>query len=178
MARPIELIPLLCLQCSARLPAQPGETAWVCAQCGQGQQLDEKAGLLPLSVHYAAGIEPASGGSPYWVVEGQAVIDRKTYSGNEERAAFQFWNQARRFIIPAFDCSLEMLLTQGMAFLRQPPPLAEGAPAPFSPVTLARDDVSSVAEFIVVAIEAERKDKVKEIQFKLTLGDPVLWILP
>ena len=43
---------------------------------------------------------------------------------------------------------------------------------------LYRDDVLAAAEFIVIAIEAERKDKIKSIDFELKLSKPVLWILP
>jgi hypothetical protein len=37
--------------------------------------------------------------------------------------------------------------------------------------------VRSWAEFLVIAIEAERKDQVKKIEFSLELGEPRLWIL-
>jgi hypothetical protein len=40
------------------------------------------------------------------------------------------------------------------------------------------EDVSAAAEFIVMAIEAGRKDKLKELDFSLKLSTPVLWILP
>jgi hypothetical protein len=38
--------------------------------------------------------------------------------------------------------------------------------------------VRATAEFIVMAVEAERKDDLKEIRFKLELDPPILWILP
>ena len=73
MARPIELIPLLCLNCATRLPANPDEAAWVCPQCGEGQRLDEREGLARLEVHYSSGIPLNQPGKPYWVVDGQAI---------------------------------------------------------------------------------------------------------
>jgi hypothetical protein len=48
----------------------------------------------------------------------------------------------------------------------------------FVPVTVAGDDVGVWAEFLVMALEAARKDKVKKIDFNLKLGEPQLWILP
>jgi hypothetical protein len=38
--------------------------------------------------------------------------------------------------------------------------------------------VQAFAEFLILAVEAARKDKVKEIRFELELQPPTLWILP
>jgi hypothetical protein len=35
-----------------------------------------------------------------------------------------------------------------------------------------------MVEFIIIGIEANRRDKIKEIQFNLNLSAPELWILP
>jgi len=56
--------------------------------------------------------------------------------------------------------------------------LSSGPATPFEAVTLKREDLSAAAEFIVMAIEAGRKDKIKRIDFELKLSKPVLWILP
>ncbi len=178
MVRPIELIPLVCVQCSTRLPAQPDEVAWVCPQCGQAQLLDDDDGLTPLTIRYAAGITPGSKGNPFWVAKGQASLRRETYSGNKDRDAQVFWSQPRWFFVPAFNCSLETLVGTGARLLLQPPQLQPGPAAAFEPVTLPLADVTATAEFIVMAIEADRKDKVKQIQLKLALEPPALWILP
>jgi hypothetical protein len=39
-------------------------------------------------------------------------------------------------------------------------------------------DVAAAAEFIVVAIEAGRPDRLKKVDFQLKLTQPTLWILP
>ena len=62
--------------------------------------------------------------------------------------------------------------------LLNPPRLRAGSATPFEAITLYRDDLLAAAEFIVIAIEAERKDKIKNIDFELKLSKPVLWILP
>jgi hypothetical protein len=177
--RPVQLIPLVCMKCQTRLPAQPDEVAWVCSQCGQGLLLDVSQGLVPLEVNYAAGIASNAPGKPFWVAEGRVTFtNRKTYSGNEDREAQNFWGQAQRFFVPAFNSPLETLLELGSKLLVQPPALQTGPAARFEPVTLALEDVKPLAEFIVMALEANRKDKLKEIQFSLELSSPVLWVLP
>ena len=180
MARPIELIPLVCLNCGTAIPASSNEMAWVCAECGQGMALDVQKGLTPLQVYYAEGILPNSRGKPYWVTEGQVNLQRDVYrsSGKSAQEAVQFWSGPRGFLIPAYSLPQEDLLAQTTRFLLQPPALKAGSQAPFEPVTLSMEDIQPVAEFIVMAIEAGRKDMLKNIRFTLDLSTPSLWILP
>jgi hypothetical protein len=44
------------------------------------------------------------------------------------------------------------------------------------PVTVPPDDVRALAEFVVFAIEAERKDALKELSIRLDLAAPELWV--
>jgi hypothetical protein len=166
------------VRCSTHLPAQPEEVAWVCPQCGHGQQLDAQKGLTALDVHFASGIAAGQKGKPFWVVDGQAALQRQTYSGNQDSDAQKFWGTPRRFFIPAFDLPLEQSLTLGRQYLLQPPTLSTGTAAAFEPVTLSVEDVPALAEFIVMAMEADRKDKLKELRITLKLGVAELWVLP
>jgi hypothetical protein len=177
MARPIELVPLVCLRCSTPIPANPDEVAWVCGQCGQGNLLDEEQGLKAVEVSYSASLKANTRGKPYWVAEGQVSLKRQTYGGNEERAAQQFWSEPRLFFVPAFACPLETLLDLGQCFLLRPPALQPGAPAQFDPVVLSPEDIKAAVDFIVMAVEAGRKDKLKQVDFSVILTPPVLWIL-
>jgi hypothetical protein len=154
------------------------EIAWRCEQCGQGSLLDSAHGLSPIEMHFASGIAPNAQGRPFWVAEGRVAVQRETYKGNQSQEAQAFWSQPRRFFVPAFTCPLETLIEQGVRFLRQPPALAPGSPAPFLPVTLAPENVNDMAEFIIVGTEADRKDKLRSVHVSLALETPELWILP
>ena len=103
---------------------------------------------------------------------------RETYSGKETSEAERFWSQPRRFFVPASSLSLENVLQLGVALLLQPPTLAPGPAARFEPVTLSGRDILPTAEFIVMAVEANRKDKLKKLEFSLQLSAPVMWVLP
>jgi len=142
--------------------------------------LDEAHGLVPLDIHYSADIPQNSTGKPYWVADGQVTMERTTYGygGEHEEAARQFWAQSRQFFVPAFQASLDSLLKVAKTMLVNPPRLRSGSATPFESVTLYRQDVLAAAEFIVIAIEAERTDNLKSIDFELKLSDLVLWILP
>ena len=179
MITPIELVPLKCIQCDTPIPAHQDEVAWVCEACGEGQQLTE-LGLIPLEIHYARGIQPSMVGIPFWVCDGQVALDREAYSGfrTKNKDAQQFWSKSRRFIIPAFEFPLDELTRIGPGWIQQPPDLQEGEPAQFKPVTVTPEDVSALAEFIVLALEAERSDKIKSLRMSLKLDDLELWILP
>jgi hypothetical protein len=69
-------------------------------------------------------------------------------------------------------------LDLGQRFLLQPPVLEPGVAAPIEPIILSPRDVWAAADFIIMAIEAGRKDKLKKIDFKVKLSSPTLWILP
>jgi hypothetical protein len=180
MTAPITLVSLKCVRCETPVPAQPDQVAWVCAQCGQGLLLDEEHGLAPLEVHFAAGNASEGRGNPYWMTEAVVTLQRETYSMSSKRVeeARRFWSQPRRFSVPAFTCPLDTIISLGTGLLRRPPELQPGQPLPFAPVTLHPQDVAALVDFIVVAIEAERADKVKQIHFSAHLSPPSLWILP
>lgn len=180
MDRQIVLIPLACTRCSTPIPAMADEVAWVCANCGQAMSLDEENGLIPQFIYYSDAIPPNAVGKPYWVAEGQVQLQRTSYGSDkgQKQEAAHFWSQPRRFFIPAYQANLEQLLSQGIQYLISPPLLQEGPAARFAPATLDIRDVKSAAEFLVVAIEAGRPDKLKEIVFDIKLNPPALWILP
>ena len=140
--------------------------------------LDEKVGLEKLWLQYQAGILSNQIGRPFWVAEGRVQVDRQTYSGSKESESQSFWSKPRPFFVPAYTLPLENLLEIGARLLLKPPALQSSPPARFEPVTLPRRDVRAVAEFIVMAVEADRQDKLKEVHLIVELAEPVLWVLP
>jgi len=178
METPIELVPLNCLRCGTPLPAEIDEVAWVCEECEQGQQLGHQ-GLRPLEIHYDQRITPTQKGRAFWVCEGRVTLQRETYgSGKSDKESQQFWSQPHKFIIPAFPYPVQEFASDGLQWLQNPPLMEPGPLARFDPVTVPVEDVQVWAEFLVVAFEAQRKDKIKKVAFSLELSEPHLWILP
>jgi hypothetical protein len=181
VSNPVELVALRCLRCSMPVPAESDQVAWACAQCGQGLLLEEEKGLVYLAIHYSPNIKPNTSGHPFWVCTGHVFVDRQAYHDNSERIAREaqdFWGKGRQFFVPAFSASLEELLAQAVALLQKPPGQEEGPPAGFAPVVLSPADLPAAAEFIVLAVEAARKDKLRQAQVRVVLESPSLWILP
>ena len=180
MDQAVQLIPLVCMRCNARIPAGYEEVAWVCTQCGQGQQIIPGKGLAKLEVYYMAGLPPDLPGNPYWILDGTVSINTRESFGSAAKQfeeARQFWEVSRRFFIPAHATTLEDFLSQATGLLLSPPILKPGLAVQFSPVTVPVEDAQPAAEFIVMAIEANRKDRLRNIDFSLILGLPSLWIL-
>lgn len=142
--------------------------------------LDDSQGLLPLEIHYHKSVPDGKLGSPYWVLQAQVRMDRDVYGflGDKDGEARSFWARLRLFFVPAFDCDLDRMIDLGLNRLRTPPPLVEGPPVAFAPVTLPQSDVPNLVDFLIVAVEAERRDDIEHIRFTTNLEQPVLWVLP
>jgi hypothetical protein len=188
MTTSVELVPLKCLRCGIYVPAEEDEVAWVCQQCGQGMQLTA-TGLAALTVNWAAAREQAEAiqWRPFWVFTGTVnMLRRETYSGGVLSALSnlidspeKLWSASRRLYVPAFPASLEQIETLGADLTRKQVALTPGpAAGAVSDCTLFPDDARQAVEFVVLTIEADRKDKLREVDFKLDLGEPELWILP
>ena len=178
MSQGVELVPLQCVRCSTPVRAAPDEVAWVCANCGQGLLLDGASGLRALVVKYAAAAQQAGLiWRPFWVAATRVTFHaRQTYG--HDRGPDEIWSAPRTFILPAFECSLEEAGAWGMGFLRQPPRLAEGSTGVLEGVTVDAQAARALAEFVVLTVEAERRDQLRSVAFDLDLEPPVLWAMP
>jgi len=183
MTMPV-LLPLQCLKCQTPLLAEPDEVAWLCPTCGQAARLDNNPRddllqqIAPLEIHFSNGIQPGQRGRPFWVAQGVVAVQRETYTGNENSQALEFWQKPRTFFVPAYTCALDQLISLGMQLLKQPVTMMQGQVSPFLPVTLSLEDVRPMAEFIIMGIEAERRDMLKSVGIQLNLAPPSLWVLP
>lgn len=183
---PIRLVPLLCVKCRAAIPAQPGELAWVCEQCGQGLLLNvsprpgpDESATSALDIFFSNAIKAGQKGRPFWVAPGRVTItERQTYKGDEGGAARAFWSSPRMFYVPAWETTLGEVISTGVSLLSNPLRLDLGSPAPFHPVVTPPADVRALAEFMVVSIEADRRDALKTIHYDLKLEPLQLWIFP
>ncbi len=183
---PIRLVPLQCMKCHAPVPAQPDELAWVCEQCGQGLLLEASPAPGPnesatraLDVFFSNAIQPGQKGRPFWVASGQVTLtERQTYKGDEGRAAREFWGAPHLFYVPAWETSLDEVISMGVSLLLHPQRLEPGSHTPFLPVVTAPADVRALVEFMVISIEADRRDALKTVLYDLKLEPLQLWILP
>lgn len=178
MSPPVDLVPLECLRCRARLPAEEGQVAWICSACGQGQRLDNESALRELPIHFAEG-EPGTSvlWFPFWVLQGTVrIVERLSYG--RDQAPDSRWEAPQTFVLPGFETTPEEGVQWGMRFLREPIRLAPGHASSLPPVTIAPEEAEALAEFVVLSFEADRRDKLKSLRAVLDLGPPELWCLP
>jgi len=179
MSKRVRLIPLQCPRCSTPVAAQPDEVAWVCAQCGQGMLLSDEEGVQRLDVFFSRAIPSGKVGNPFWVARGVVRPQvRQTYQGDSSQEMNAWWAAPRLFYIPAFRLKIEESVALGVKYLLQPVRMEPGSPAPFRPVVVSPEDLVPLAEFMVMNIEAERRDALREFRFEIGLDSPQLWILP
>ncbi|MEK7323719.1 MAG: hypothetical protein AAB217_00515 [Chloroflexota bacterium] len=176
----VELAPLKCVKCETMIQANEEEVAWTCPQCGQGNLL-APTGLAPLPVHWCVSRpgQTQLKWLPFWVFTAVVnVSSRQTYGGNDQPD--KLWREPRRFYIPAFTASLEQMEKLGADLTKAQPALTTGLVAgSLADCTLPPEDAISAAEFVVITIEADRRDKLREIHFAInTQNDPELWLLP
>jgi hypothetical protein len=178
MSEAVKLVALRCIKCETPVPAQPGEVAWRCTNCGTGQMLDLTKGLVGQTIHFSDGLTPGATGRPFWVVEGAVTLSRESYDTfNKKGEAEKFWAAPRLFFIPAWAVGVDELIDTAMGLLDKPAGLKEGKAEAFLPVVLPVEDIQAVTEYIILGMEAHRRDDVKSVNFTLKLSDPGLWVL-
>jgi hypothetical protein len=115
------------------------------------------------------------------VFEGRVQINRRdAQSGNRRDEAIAFWSQPRSFFVPAWELSLQALRSDGLEMLKKQPQLQAGTrptQVRLSQVVVSAEDARRMLEFLVLSLEAGRADWLKTIDFKIDVGEPVLWAL-
>jgi hypothetical protein len=172
----VELVLLKCPQCSTPVPAEEDEVAWVCQTCRLGLELTEN-GLAPLAVQWSARRAAGAAWLPFWVLSGTANFSlRESYGGQAKQNPL--WAAPRQFYVPAYPASLHELEVLGSELTKAQVPLEPGSAAgALQRCTLLREDAVRAAEFIVMTIEADRKDMVRSMRFALSVGSAELWLL-
>ncbi len=181
----VRLIAIKCLQCGLPVPAQPADIAFGCPHCGQVALIAGDR-LVPQPAFWGvprAGVTPA-GWLPFWVFAGQVALPvRETFGGLGfgDGGPDPLWQAPRRLWVPAFSLTLDLAKQWGVALTRGQPQFASGAPpagVALSGCVVTVEDAHKLAEFVVLSIEAERKDMLKRIAIQLPGGAPELWVLP
>jgi hypothetical protein len=121
---------------------------------------------------------------PFWVFEGRVKVTvRETQSGwrTKDKDSNRLWGSPRRFYVPAWDLNVHTAQEVGSRLVvSQPEFTTVNQPKQLNlvPAIVKPADARKLLEFIILAIEARRKDWLKEFAFNLEVGKPQLWALP
>jgi hypothetical protein len=176
----MKLIMLRCPSCSQELTPGEEDLIVLCAQCGAAIEFAED-GLHPIDIRYAASGSKKTEWRPWWVFNGQvSLVRRETQSGNQRDEALRFWEKVTRLYVPAWELSLQAVREAGLAQLKAQPPL-QAMPRPAgarcAPVVVSASDARQLLDYLVLTVEAGRKDWLKDLQFTVEVGLPELWAL-
>lgn len=177
----VQLVPMKCIKCATPMRAEEDEIAWTCEKCAQGMLLTAN-GLAPLTIQWA---NTKAGTNikwyPFWSFTGTVRFARRDSFGGRSEPD-KLWNEPQRFFIPAYAARLQELETIGAELLKKRlnpmPSDSRPAASQLPPVAVFPDDARHAAEFVVLTIEADRKDKLKSASFTIQTSEPELWVLP
>jgi hypothetical protein len=181
----MKLILLRCPNCQHALKPDNDEIVFTCPNCHRPIMLDEEGPHLA-AVRFA--IPENYQGSPtewapFWVFDGRVnILRRETQGGrSSDKDAQKTWEAIQRFFVPSWDGSVHIAQEIGTKItLRQPrlTTLEQPGEVILTPATVSAEDSLKLLEFVVLAVEARRKDWLKELQFDIEVGEPQMFALP
>lgn len=180
----MKLILLRCPQCNRPLKPENDDVVIACDNCFTPVAIG-RDGPSRITVHYAVledqpvQIEPWY---PFWVFSGKVNILRRETQGGRSREADSaaMWGSSRRLYVPAWELSMRVAQEVGsrlvqeqseFRFVQQPSEWQLVA------ATVTPGDARNLLEFVILAIEARRKDWLKDLEFSMDLDQPEFWVL-
>lgn len=182
----MKLLALKCPVCAQRLAPKNSQALLMgCAHCETAVSIDPDKGVQETSLSFAA---PKSAGVsswlPMWVFDAQVnITSRRTRSrdGRSEKASQAFWGVPRRLYVPAWTPNMQSARMLGTKLVENQPQFqATDKPsgAHLSEMVVAEEDALKLVEFIIMSIEAERKDWLTDLQFNIQRQATNLWAIP
>ena len=181
----MKLVALRCPNCTNPLAVENDDVVVLCHNCQETVAISEK-GPVKMSVRFAIPAGQHGLGSlwsPFWVFNGRVNIKRRDTQGrgSGEKESRQLWGAPRALYVPAWELSMHTAQNVGSYLIQQQPDLKEVERPPeiqFTSATVTPGDARKLLEFIVLAIEARRKDMLKNLDFDLEIGQPQMMALP
>jgi hypothetical protein len=119
---------------------------------------------------------------PFWVYKAQVKINRREAQGRSDRQSSDVqWALPLRMYVPAWEISMQVAQEVGSRLVKGQPvtrSIERPSHAYMTPVVVTTEDALRLLDFIVLAIEARRRDWLKAIDFDIDAGEPELWVMP
>jgi hypothetical protein len=182
----MKLLALRCPQCNEQLVPTDDEAVIVgCRQCFTAVSLHQ-TGLHPLPLQYATPAKQAPlVWLPMWVFHGLVRITDRTSQGGargEDKKAAEFWQSERRLYVPAWRTPPGAVRELGSQLIQAQP---QFQPLSTHPDKAAIQDVIfdqaaalKLLDFIIISMEAQRKDMLQKVSFEIRTRQVDLWAVP
>lgn len=182
----MKLILLRCPNCGEGLKPEQDDIVFACDNCHTPVTISQN-GTSKTKVQFAVPrkdqIDHQTKWLPFWIFKGRVeIIKRVTQDGrSRNQEAEELWRGLDRFYVPAWDMQPHIAQDVGTELIHKPPDvelISRPPEAHMVAANVSSDDARKLLEFIVLAIEARRKDWLKDLDFRLDIAEVELWALP
>jgi len=182
----MKLLLLRCPICQEPLKPADRDVVLPCTKCYEAIHLDDELGISTATVHYAAASEPSkvTDWLPIWVTNGRVNITTRNTQGsnrNALQASQAMWAHPRRLYAPAWELPIPQARKLGSQLIQQQAMWIAGerpSETLFTAANVTAVDAQKLIDLIILTIEAERKDWLKDLAFTVEASQPELWIVP
>lgn len=182
----MKLLALKCPVCGQRLaPKSKQALVMACTNCDTAVSIDPDKGIQETTLQFAS---PKAEGTekwlPMWVFDAKVnITSRRTRKrdGRSEKASKEFWGTPRRLYVPAWTSNMQTARQLGTKLVEKQPQfqtIEKPNGTSLSEMVVAEEDALKLIEFIVMSIEAERKDWLTDLQFDVKTQMINLWAIP
>lgn len=183
------LVPLDCPACGAPLAAGENDVVFYCTACRSGFRYDAAAerGLAPVEVRFVASPHRAAEGYlPFWLLPSNVEIRQRDASGAVLRGLVSFLTGRQEdgdggtvyFVIPAVRLPIADTVELALRYTREFPRLDQLLGERLTGGVVSAEDARKLAEYLVIAAEVRKPDTLKDLDYRLTPGEPCLLGVP
>ena len=181
----MRLIALRCPTCTEPLAVENNDVVVVCHNC-QTMVAISQNGAVKMPVSFVAARSEhitEKEWVPFWVFNGRVNIRKRQLQGgrSDDKDSERLWGVPRALYVPAWELSMEIAQNVGSQMIQGQPKLQQierPQGSQFVSATVTPNDARKLLEFIVLAIEARRKDMLKKLEFDLEVGEPQMMVFP
>lgn len=188
-ARGFELVPLDCPACGAPLAAEETDVVYFCTACRSGFRYAprERHGLAPVEVSFiATPHQAAEGYAPFWLLPARVEILRRDASGGALTGLLRFFvggDEAAaagdgHFVLPAFRLPIDDVVELALRYTQEFPRLDELLGERLTGGSFGAEDAVKLAHYVLIASEVRKRDTLKDLEYRLTPGEPRLLGVP
>jgi hypothetical protein len=180
----MKLILLRCPNCARPLTPDNDDVIFMCTNCFTNVSINER-GLQVADVRFALPTkadEQTQRWLPFWVYHGRVrVLNRETQGRSDRQSSQLQWANPLRMYVPAWEISLQVAQEVGSKLIQRQP-VTKFIERPdgtyMEPAVVTPEDAFRLLEFVILAIEARRKDWLKALDFRIEAEQPELWAMP
>jgi len=174
-----------CKNCGSGLVVEVNDNIVYCSSCGSGFEIINGE-LNPIEINFAA---PALPGKeemiykPFWLIKSHISILERKSSGEFFKNLFGGTGEASSgdiiFYIPAFYCPLDKMKNLSTQFtIRNPVASPQKYNVKLFGFAYGREDAKKLSEFILISLEAEKKDTMKSFKYDMKFNSMEILGIP